>query len=118
MSLLRMLGFVAAALTTAALVGCSKGPDTSAEDAKKDATARAAYDRIGCGNCHGTLEAGGGQAPNLSKVGADPQHTQTWLADHIRNPQGHTPSSRMPAYGDQISDSDLDALAAMLSRMK
>jgi mono/diheme cytochrome c family protein len=100
------------------LVGCAKAPDTSAVDAKKDAAGREAYERIGCGRCHGSLSGGGGQAPNLSKVGADPQHTVTWLADHIRTPQTHTPNSAMTAYGDQISDADLDALSAMLSRMK
>ncbi|MCX6359513.1 MAG: cytochrome c [Armatimonadetes bacterium] len=98
--------------------GACQAPDTSAADAKKDAAGQAAYERIGCGQCHGSLKGGGGRAPNLSKVGADPQHTVTWLADQIRTPQTHKPGSAMPSYGDQIPDADVDALSSMLSRMK
>ncbi len=62
---------------------------------------------------------GGMGGPDLTKVGAEPEHTKQWLTDHVRNPKAHKPQSRMPASGaDKISDSDLSALADYLASRK
>ena len=53
--------------------------------------------------------------PDLTKVGAEPERTKQWLADHVRNPKSHKPQSRMPASGpEKISEGDLSALADYL----
>ena len=53
--------------------------------------------------------------PDLTKVGAEPERTKQWLADHVRNPKSHKPQSRMPANGpEKISEGDLSALADYL----
>jgi len=62
---------------------------------------------------------GSGRGPELTKVGADPEHTTQWIADHIRGPKAHKPRSRMPAFGaDKINDADLHALADYLASLK
>ena len=62
---------------------------------------------------------GGPPGPDLTKVGATPEYTQEWLAEHIRDPKKHKPQSKMPAFGaDKISDADLNHLAAYLAGRK
>ena len=62
---------------------------------------------------------GGMGGPDLTKVGAEPEHTKQWITDHVRNPKAHKPQSRMPANGaDKISDGDLSALADYLASRK
>ena len=62
---------------------------------------------------------GPGRPPDLSKLGADPEHTVEWIAEHVRNPKAHKPESRMPAYGeDRINNEDLQALAEFLASLK
>ena len=62
---------------------------------------------------------GGMGGPDLTKVGAEPEHTKQWITDHVRNPKAHKPQSRMPASGpEKISDSDLSALADYLASRK
>lgn len=63
---------------------------------------------------------GGGRrgGPNLSRVGAEAEHTSEWLIAHIKNPKTHNPSSRMPAFEGKISDKDLLALGAYLASLK
>lgn len=68
----------------------------------------------------GAPRGGGfGRGPELTKVGANPEHTKQWIAEHIRNPRAHKPQSRMPGFGpEKISDADLDALAEYLASLK
>ena len=62
---------------------------------------------------------GGMSGPDLTKTGADANHTVAWLAAHIRDPKSHSPQSRMPATGtDRISDADLTVLAEYLASQK
>ncbi len=84
------------------------------------ADAKKTYAAQGCANCHMLGGTGRGpNAPGLSKVGAEPEHTPKWLADHIRDPKSHRSTSRMPAYGaDKIGDADLEKLAAYLAAQK
>ena len=57
--------------------------------------------------------------PDLSKVGADPEHTVEWLMAHVRNPKTHKPESTMPPYDEnKINDNDLRALAEFLASLK
>lgn len=60
----------------------------------------------------------GGRAPDLSKIGADPEHTVEWLMDFVRNPKAINPDAKMPAFGDRINDNDLRALAEYLASLK
>jgi mono/diheme cytochrome c family protein len=55
----------------------------------------------------------------LAHVGAKPDRTAQWLADHVRDPKSHNPRSRMPSFGpDKISDADLAALGEYLASLK
>ncbi len=62
--------------------------------------------------CHN----GGKGAPDLSHEGA--QHDASWIADHIKNPRTHNPSSRMPAFEGRMSDADIQGLATYLASQK
>lgn len=68
-----------------------------------------------CGNCHKLNELGGGQAPELSKIGGE--HDAAWIAAHIKDPKTHNPNSKMPAFG-QISEEDLKTLSDYLASLK
>src|SRR5262249_43962873 len=63
---------------------------------------------------------GGGRkrGPDLARVGADPKHTRQWFIDYIRDPKTQKPDSRMPPFGNQLSDNDLGSLADYLSSLK
>lgn len=88
-----------------------------------------------CANCHKLGDTGGGimagalanpppgapvePAPDLTKVGAAPEHTKQWLTEHIRDAKKHKQKSRMPAYPpDQLSDADLASLVEYLASRK
>jgi len=62
--------------------------------------APAAFEAAGCGTkqCHGSMTAGGGAAPDLSHIGS--KHNSSWIGDQIREPTKHNPNSKMPAYND------------------
>src|SRR5580700_9558589 len=68
-----------------------------------------------CAGCH---DLGGdsaeGRAPNLGKIGANPEHTAQWFMELIRNPKSKNPKARMRAFGDSIKEDDLRALADFL----
>jgi mono/diheme cytochrome c family protein len=62
---------------------------------------------------------GGPGGPDLTNVGAKPEHTKEWLAEHIRQPTKHTQGSKMPPFPpEKISDADLDKLATYLASRK
>jgi mono/diheme cytochrome c family protein len=106
------------------LLGCnrSSGSAPAASGAPNDAaliaTGKAVFDANGCARCHALGGQGGGRAPDLTHVGADPSHTPQWLAEHVKNPKAQNPSSRMPAFEGRISDSDLNALGVYLASLK
>jgi cbb3-type cytochrome oxidase cytochrome c subunit len=58
----------------------------------------------------------GARGPDLAGIGA--KRTVDWLMEQIREPQSHRPGSRMPSYGDKISEEDLRALATYLASLK
>lgn len=114
------LALLAAVLTAA---GCSKDSGASAASTGGDSAAQIAAGKTvfasnNCMRCHSVNGQGGRRAPDLSHAGADPQHTATWLAAYVKNPKSQDPSSRMPAFGDRISDTDLASLGAYLASLK
>lgn len=76
------------------------------------------FNANGCGRCHAVNGRGGRRGPDLSKVGAEDEHTVDWLIAHIKNPKQHKPDSRMPAFEGKISESDLKVLAEFLAGLK
>lgn len=61
----------------------------------------------------------GGRAPDLGKVGANPDHTVEWLIAFIRDPKSQKPDARMPPFpAEKINDESLKALAEYLASLK
>lgn len=58
------------------------------------------------------------RGPNLAHVGGNAEHTQAWIADHIRDPKSHNPRSRMPGFADKMSAEEIDQLAEFLASLK
>ena len=121
--------------TTASLVllasllaaGCTKKDEdassstsstTTQGDAALIAAGEAVFKANDCGKCHAVAGQGGRMGPDLSKIGAESEHTSEWLVAHIKNPKSHNPKSRMPAFEGKISDKDLLALGAYLASLK
>lgn len=118
-----------------AFAGCKKGDEGGSSDSgsskstgegKQAASSGGASDGTGegifkahaCGNCHTIGGAGGRMGPELTKVGAESEHTEQWLADHIKNPKTHKPNSTMPAYEGKINDKDMETLTKYLASLK
>jgi cbb3-type cytochrome oxidase cytochrome c subunit len=114
------------------LLGCSGSSSQEEDDYKGPHSAgRKVFVANKCANCHAIGGAGGSpggtggpggsprmKGPDLSKVGKDPAHTIEWIMAHVRNPQAHKPSSRMPKFEDKINDQDLRVLAEYLASLK
>jgi mono/diheme cytochrome c family protein len=74
-----------------------------------------------CAKCHSLTGPGGGpkrSGPDLSKVGAAPDHNAAWIADHIKNPQSHKPGSKMPAFEAQLKPEEIKEIADWLATKK
>ena len=107
------------------------------------AAGKKVYADNNCARCHKLGETGGGMmggppgaggmpkgsaggppggmsnGPDLTNIGAAPEHTAAWLAEHVRDAKTHKPESKMPAFPvDKISDADLAQLAAYLAARK
>ncbi|WP_227254813.1 c-type cytochrome [Frigoriglobus tundricola] len=62
---------------------------------------------------------GGSRGPNLAKIGAEPGHTAEYLAAYIRDPRSAKPGAKlMPAFGDKLSDAQIQELAEWLAAKK
>ena len=126
LAVLMLAGFAisTALLTVAAVAGPPKTgkKTTTKKAAKKDgkpdpaqiAAGKKVYDANNCGGCHKIGETGGVAGPELTKVGASPQHTAKWLTEAVIHPK----SPSMPPYDDKIKGKDLTALVAYLSSLK
>ncbi len=127
--------------TSEAVVPATDGSD-------EFANAKALFDSHGCKRCHGLDPnagpgdfaggtppggpppggpgqggPGGGpggppKGPNLAHVGANPEHSVDWIAEHIQNPKLHNPRSRMPSFADKMSDEEIQAIAQFLASLK
>jgi mono/diheme cytochrome c family protein len=93
-------------------------PDSGGPNATLLASGRTVFGSNPCMNCHSIQGQGGGRAPDLSHIGANPQHTAEWIAGYVKNPKSVDPGSDMPAFGDRISDQDYQALGAYLASFK
>ena len=110
------------------VTGCGKSNESESSpavhasatqgDATLIAAGKAVFDSNGCARCHSIGGQGGRQGPDLSRVGAEAEHTTQWLMEHIKNPQAHNPRSKMPAFAGTINDKDLLALGAYLASLK
>jgi len=98
--------------------GCNKSTEPGKVGTAIADSGPVAFQKYGCSRCHSIAGAGGGRAPDLTHVAADPSHTKDWIIEQIRNPASHNPSTRMPAYGNRIPDADLQALASYLAGLK
>lgn len=57
-------------------------------------------------------------APDLAKVGADPEHTTDWLSQYIQNPKSVRADSKMPGFEGKMSEDDLKVLVEYLASLK
>jgi mono/diheme cytochrome c family protein len=115
-----LAGVLAAGAVLLALGGPARGDDPPVATATRDdtiAAGRALFARMGCGSCH-RLAAGAGIGPigpdlDLMLPSYDAKALRAKIADPY--PAGASGSFlRMPAYGDRMSDAELDALVAFL----
>ena len=114
---------IASTALLAITVGCkSAQPDAASTDGKTaDAGAAVTGEsvfRSNCSNCHAINEKGGKRAPDLGKAGEDPKHTESWLAEFIKDPKSKDPNSKMPPQGDRLKEADMKKLTAYLVSLK
>ena len=69
-----------------------------------------------CKKCHEVDASAKGKAPNLATIGKE--HNAEWIIAQVKNPKTHKPESKMPAFGEKISDDDLKALGEYLASLK
>jgi cytochrome c oxidase subunit 2 len=102
--------------------GCAKKDATTDTSGGTSATASAAAGQTvfttNCARCHAINGAGGNRGPDLSHTGAESTHTAEWIAEFIKDPNSKKPGSRMPPFGNKLSDGDLQAVSAYLAGLK
>lgn len=90
--------------------------------------AKAAFHSLGCRGCHKVHGVGGGDGPDLSRVGQrDPGLTNfsgvrgnktlaNWFAEHFRDPGRVVPGSQMPVLG--LTETQIDELVFYLFSLR
>jgi mono/diheme cytochrome c family protein len=73
------------------------------------------YNQNRCDLCHQIGGKGGIIGPDLTHAGG--KHDPLWLSKQIKDPKSHNPNTQMPAYS-QLTDDEIQALAAFLSELK
>jgi mono/diheme cytochrome c family protein len=109
----------------AVALGCGQS-SSSPPPAKAQPAAVAPTDGKGlfeahCANCHAAGDIprkGKSKAPDLTHVGTEADHTAEWIADHVRNPKGHKPSSKMPAFESKLKPEEIKSVAEFLKSLK
>lgn len=71
-----------------------------------------------CANCHTINGEGGKKGPELSKAGAEAEHTVAWFASFIKNPKSKDANSRMPGFEGRIDEKDLQTVSKYLTTLK
>ena len=71
-----------------------------------------------CANCHTINGEGGKKGPELSKAGAEAEHTVAWFASFIKNPKSKDVNSRMPGFEGRMDDKDLQTVGKYLTTLK
>jgi len=97
-------------------MGPMSGPANRVEEKEPNLAGKKVFN-TNCARCHSTVQPGGGRAPNLAKVGADPEHTVQWLTEFIRDPKSKRENAKMPAFNN-LSDTDVKAVAEFLASLK
>ena len=95
------------ALAVALLAGCGGGDDNSS-DASNDPAAAKVFADAGCGGCH-TLSAAGSNGttgPNLDQLKPSKDRVAKQVEDG---------GNGMPAFGDKLSDEEIDQVAEFVS---
>jgi mono/diheme cytochrome c family protein len=128
MSLLRHASRVVGLGLFVAAAGCGESGSTSPPAKTPNPPAVASATQAGggkavfdqhCAKCHAVEGMGRkGKGPNLAHIGADPSHTPEWIAEHVRNPKSHQPSSKMPAFADKLTPDEIRTVAEYLSTLK
>jgi ubiquinol-cytochrome c reductase cytochrome b subunit len=73
------------------------------------------FQKQGCMACHTVNGQGGNIGPNLSKEGQAGRSPE-WIAQQIRDPKSHAPSTVMPSFGS-LSDSQIKSLVKFLESL-
>lgn len=80
---------------------------------------------VQCARCHaragepGGPNYGGSTGPPLAKIGSATGMSAEFLAEYIKNPKSKkTVSGVMPAFGDVLTDEQIQAVAEWLSKKK
>jgi cytochrome c2 len=69
-----------------------------------------------CATCHMVDGEGASSAPDLTAIGRT--RDATWLKEWITDPSLVDPIASMPAFGDALTDAEMDAVVAHLARRK
>ena len=91
----------------------SGGPPPQVSE--RDLTATHVLGRY-CAACHRIDGEGIASGPDLTRIGAE--RAADWLRGWITNPEAVDPSANMPAFGDTLTTSELDAVVAFLSERR
>jgi mono/diheme cytochrome c family protein len=99
------------------LVGCGKNEPAAPGP-------QGTYDQH-CARCHAQAGQPGGpgvgmsKGPNLTDIPNRPGRTKEWLAAYIRDPKSVKPDTKMmPAFGDKLTDAQINELAEWLLTKK
>ena len=69
-----------------------------------------------CAACHMIDGEGIASGPDLSRIGSE--RAADWLRGWITNPEAVDPFANMPAFGETLTTSELDAVVAFLSERR
>ncbi len=84
----------------------------ASSDAGNAAEGEKLFHSQGCSSCHKVNGQGGNVGPDLSNI-ANAGHSRQWLAQQIRAPKSHKPSTVMPSFSN-LSDQQVNDLVAYL----
>ncbi len=119
-SLVRIAALASSVCLATALGGCDKSSNAEVDMQSGPHAAGKKVFMTYCAGCHkiGGPAGAEGRAPDLAKIGADPNHSADWFIELIRKPKSKNPNAKMRAFGDSIKDEDLHALAGFLVSLK
>jgi cytochrome c oxidase subunit 2 len=127
----RVCVFSVLIVAIAFVIGCNKetsptgstpppGPTGGDEPTGPYAAGRKVFANHGCARCHAVGDTSGKKrmGPDLAHVAADPTHTKEWLAEFVRDPKAHNPSTKMPVFQGKINDQEMKDLVDYLASLK
>jgi len=105
---MRRLWLIPLAATMVALAGCGGSGSDTAHSSSGTTSGKTVFANAGCGGCH-TLKAAGSTGtvgPSLDQL----QPTKAQVAEQV-----HSGGGGMPSFDDELSDAQIDAVAAFVS---